>query len=384
MNKKTAALLAAAILAVAAGLIVKKRAQLGAEPPPRVTPAVVETLALHCGEVTLTLPSVADIQPLHEAVLASRLSAYLTALPLYEGQRFHRGQTLAELEPSQAEADLQRAEANLAQTRLQAGTLAADMAAASAAAEAERERDRRTRALYEIQGVSLEQRQTADANLAAAEARQQAAAAAMDGYRSLLQANAAAFAAARRNLDYDRIAAPFDGIVAQRLAQPGDLATPGKPLLKVIDSGAGSRLLVNLPLGAAPPALIAGGRELPLLPWPEAGPNGMQRFEARSMDRVWLPGSRVDVRIVLYRAAQATLVPGRCLLANDGKRATVLAIADQRVIPREFAVSAQGEEGVAAEDPALDGARLACGGPDILARLQAGVPFRTAATAGDQ
>jgi RND family efflux transporter MFP subunit len=47
----------------------------------------------------------------------------------------------------------------------------------------------------------------------------------------------AATAAARTTADYARIIAPFDGIVTEKLVEPGNLASPGVPLLRVDRSG---------------------------------------------------------------------------------------------------------------------------------------------------
>lgn len=376
MKKRAIAIVVAVFLVGGGALIVKKRKELANEAPPQVMPMVVEALNLQkSGPVMLTLPTVADVQPLRDTNLSSRLTAYITSIPLYEGERFVRGEPLAKLELSQAQADLQRAEASLAQTRLQENTLAADLAASASALDAEQQRYGRTLALYGIQGVSLEQLQTARANLATVKAREESSRAAMDGYKSLLRANSSAVNAARKNLDYGAIVAPFDGVVAQRLAQPGDLATPGKALLRIIDTSAGNRLLVNLPSGLHPVGLIFGGRTFPLAPWPEALSNGMRRYEARGVKGAFLPGSRIDTKVVIYQSSKATLIPGRCLLSNNGRAASILVLEKGRADSRPLVVAAQGEEGVATEEGALKDALIACGSPDILARLESGTPF---------
>jgi RND family efflux transporter MFP subunit len=47
-----------------------------------------------------------------------------------------------------------------------------------------------------------------------------------------------------------RIVAPFDGVVARKLADVGDLAMPGKPLLE-LEGRSGLRLVADVPLGLA-------------------------------------------------------------------------------------------------------------------------------------
>lgn len=379
MKKKIVVLLVVvALIAAGALLVKKKRQQLAAEPPPQTLPVVVEALAPQAGPVTLTQRTVADVQPLRDTVLASRLSAYVTALPFYEGDRFKKGVLLAKLDASQAEAELQRADASLAQSRLQESTLAADLAAAESGLKAEQERTARVQALYNIQGVSLEQVQTAEAALASVKARHAASSAAMQNYKALLQASGAAHTAAQENLRYANLAAPFDGVVSQRLAQPGDLVTPGKPILKVIDSSAGNRLLVNVPESMQPVALRVGGQTLPLHPWPEAGAQGLRRYEARSGAGNFLPGARIEAQVVVFRSENALFLPRRCLFGDDGRSASVLALKDGKATAQRVELAGSGEEGAAVAADALAQPSVACASPDILARLAAGAPFKLA------
>ncbi|MFZ0888797.1 MAG: efflux RND transporter periplasmic adaptor subunit, partial [Candidatus Binataceae bacterium] len=48
----------------------------------------------------------------------------------------------------------------------------------------------------------------------------------------------AAVAAARAALEYATVRSPVDGVVVERLAEPGDMAMPGKPLVRLYDKNA--------------------------------------------------------------------------------------------------------------------------------------------------
>ena len=63
--------------------------------------------------------------------------------------------------------------------------------------------------------------------------------------RAQVAQSAAALNAAAVSTTYTQITAPFDGVVVQRLADPGAMAVPGVPLLKV--QGGRMRLLVQSP-----------------------------------------------------------------------------------------------------------------------------------------
>ncbi len=346
--KKTVALVIAlaAVIAGAAALVRAKSARNAHDEPPPVLPVVVEAKALDAGRVTLTQRTTADVQAVREAVVASRLTAYVNALPLFEGERFRQGQVLARLDMS-------------ASGGARTSSLDADVVAAASSEKAEEDRLRRSRALYVLQGVSEEQLQSAEAAFAAARARH---------------------AAARENQRNAVVTAPFDGVVSQRLIQPGDLATPGRPLLKVIDTRSGNRVLVSMPESLRPSALRVGERTLELRPWPEAGPQGLRRYEARTWDAAIVPGSRIDVRVVVFESDRAVLLPRSCLFNDDGKSATLLRLAGAaRAEEVRVALAAAGEEGAATLEHAISGQRVACASVDILTRLAAGAPFRVQA-----
>jgi len=344
MKKKLVVVLILLVLAGAgAGLVMKKRQQVARETTPQSLPVVVTARSLQSGPVVLTLRTTADVQALRDSVVASRLTAYVIQLPLFEGDRFRRGDLLVRLDMSPSGQG-------------QGSSLVADLAAADSNFKAEQERLRRAEALYKIQGVSQEQLQASEAAFTAARARH---------------------AVARENLANAGISAPFSGVVSQRLVQPGDLVTPGKPLLKIVDTSAGNRLLISVPDTLQPKALRLGDQTLALQPWPEAGLQGLRRYEARSLDGRFFPGARIDARAVVFQSEQALFLPRSCLFNDDGRNATVLRLADDRKAePLRIALAAAGEEGAATLDERLAGSRIACASPDILTRLAAGVPFR--------
>ncbi len=376
MNKKLLLILLVLVVVLGAVMAVRhKRAAIAARPAADIPPVVVDARELVAGTVTLTLPVSADVQAVRDAVLASRYAAYVTELTRFEGDRFKRGDVLARLDMSQADADLTRAEAQLAQSRLQESTVAADLAAAKSLVQSEEDRVARLNALYKIGGVSLEQVQAGESSLAAARARLSAAQSSAGSYHALYKASEAQARAARENLRYGVITAPFDGVVSQRLAQPGDLAAPGKPLLKIMDSAAGSRLLVSVPQALHPSALVVNGERLKLTTWPEAVGQGMARYEARSMATL-LPGTKVDAALEVYRSESGIVVPRACLLGDDGHTARLIRVDGGKVRAVSAAITAQGEEGVALADNRLAGVNVVCASPDILARVQAGAPVR--------
>lgn len=367
-----------AVLLAAVWLVKRQQTRLAAQPQPLPTPLVVREQALVLAPVTLTLPLVADVQAVQEVNLASRLSGYVTALPFAEGDRFKKGSVLVQLDAAEAQATLERAQAELTRTRLQQASLKADLAAAQAAHQTAQERTHRAQSLYAMQGVALEQLQAEQSNEAATQARLASVQVAQAAYPSALQAVQVAEQAARNNLAYATLRAPFGGMVAARPVQLGDLATPGKLLLRVVGLDA-QRLLVSLPEGVSAQGLRWNQQLLPLKAWPEANAQGLRRYEARATGL--LPGSRVPVQAITYQGP-GVLLPDACVLGDNGQTATVFVLQEGgRAQALTVALQASGTEGSVSTDESLQGHSIACGGADVLSRLDAGVPWQPA-TAG--
>ena len=181
MKNKTVIIILTVVALVGAGLLIRnQKSRLGAEKLSAQVPVAVEARRLASVRFALTLPLVADVQAVQEANIASRLTGYVAELRYLEGDRFRKGDILVRLDDADAQAQLQRAEADLARTRLQQGSLNADLAATRIATQAAHDRTARADALYKIKGVSLEQLQAEQSNQAAAEARLSGTQAAVD------------------------------------------------------------------------------------------------------------------------------------------------------------------------------------------------------------
>jgi HlyD family secretion protein len=199
----------------------------------------------------LTLYGNIDIR---EAQLAFAETEHIEAILVQEGDRVAKGQVLARLHHARLEHVVVEAEATVAAqeqmvARLEAGSRPEEIAqvraeAAAAAAEAES-----ARATYERQRKMLEQAvtspETAEVARAAARsatARTKAAEAALAlilagprqediaQARAELEARRAALGLARERLADTVLAAPADGVVRDRLLEPGDMASPQKPV----------------------------------------------------------------------------------------------------------------------------------------------------------
>jgi len=193
-------------------------------------------------------------------------------------------------------------------------------------------------------------------------------------------------------LKYGTILSPVDGVLSERLQEPGDLAAPGKPIYR-ITAATGAKLRITVPQAVA--EQLRNGSEI------EISHGGQQRsvrltrvipaLDALSMgsaeaDLDQIPfalpsGSRLPGRVILKRWRGAKLVPRTTLiLAPDGKHATAFRIiATKRGEPArlrklELAIVASGREGVAIDGALSAGDRLALAQENQLLKLKDGDP----------
>jgi RND family efflux transporter MFP subunit len=91
--------------------------------------------------------------------------------------------------------------------------------------------------LHERRAATDQERDEANARLAAAAARMAAARAGAEAADAQLAAARASAEAAAAIEAFAIVRAPFDGLVAERLTDPGNLAVPGVPLLRIESAG---------------------------------------------------------------------------------------------------------------------------------------------------
>jgi RND family efflux transporter MFP subunit len=146
------------------------------------------------------------------ATLAAKVSGRIEELPVVLGQKVKSGELIARLDAGDIKARLEQARASLEQA----------------------ERDwQRASLLFDQQATTRSERDAAEARL---------------------RGGKATVAEAQAMLAYAEVQAPFDGVITRKLAEAGDLAVPGKPIVEMENPSA-------LQLEAdVPEALVAGLR----------------------------------------------------------------------------------------------------------------------------
>ena len=178
------------------------------EPPPALgdtlAPTVVRVQKIETIGQRGAEEIVGTVQPKLQAVIEAKVNGRITRLPVTVGQSVRQGDLLVELSTQEVQARLDQASAASRQAEL------------------------------DFKRIS---------NL-----RQQGAAtqSEFDTAQTRLTMAKAAVAEAEVLSGYAKVLAPFDGIIARKLADEGDQAMPGKPLLE-LEGRTGLRLVADVP-----------------------------------------------------------------------------------------------------------------------------------------
>ncbi len=160
--------------------------------------------------VALRYELIGSIQSRVPIVAASRIAARVIKVDVHAGDHVRRDQVIVRLDASDLNAQIAQAQGELAAAQAEFVRASAD--------------EKRFSALFARGSVTARERDNAQAAYRSAAGR-------------VAQARAAV-AAARAESEYATVRAPVTGVVVERMVEPGDMAMPGKPLVRLYDENA--------------------------------------------------------------------------------------------------------------------------------------------------
>jgi HlyD family secretion protein len=300
MTKKRALLLFAALAAVILVLVLA-----GKKPVP------VKTMELKPGElrVVVNATTTSTVKSENEVTLSAQRTGRVTALPVKEGDAVKKGALIARLDLTE---EAVQSESVLAQSKA-----------------TYEEADKNLKRMQDLFDKGMVAQQDLDAVRRAYEVA-----------RSQYQA-AAADAGVKR--DYSVIRAPFDGVIAKKYTEVGELLLPGKEIVTIVDPNRiyvlatidevdVGRLRLGQPVAitvdAFPGEKFAGtvGRISPIV---SGG-----KLETRTAD-IWIyfnkrqtkikHGMSADVEILVTTLRDVLSVPSQAVVERDGKKQVFVA-----------------------------------------------------------
>ena len=172
------------------------------------------------------------------AVVASRVMGTVVAVPVAAGDRVRAGQLLVQLDDAAVTAEVRASAAGREAAVRGLDRARAERTAALAAAGLARTTHGRIAALAERRSATAQELDEAAAALAAAEAQATAAEAAVSAAEAEVARATAGGEGAGAVAAWSRVTAPFDGVVTETMVDPGALAAPGSPLVRVEETSA--------------------------------------------------------------------------------------------------------------------------------------------------
>ncbi len=315
-------LLVCALIALGSGCGPKKAA--------RVSRVSVTTAMAERRDVPFALSASGLVEALSTASVGSQVGGVVTRVAFHEGDRVRTGQVLIQIDPRPFRQSLDQALGALARDR--------------ALAEAARNEVARSRVLHEQNILSQTEweQKLSDAEATAATAR----------------ADSAAANNARLNLEYAAIRAPITGRTGRLMVHVGDYVKPltSDPLVTIIQPHP-IRVAFKIPERDVPILQRYRNMNPRIAVLPDSGraplsgklvfvdnaidPSSgtlLLKGEFPNEDGRLVPGQFVDVRLVLYVAPNATVVPSQAV-SNGQQGAYVYVVnPDSTVTPRPIVV----------------------------------------------
>ena len=168
------------------------------------------------------LEAVGTVRAAQTSQVSSRMVGTIVEIRAHEGDRVENGQVLATIDDAQPRSVVEQATSALAVAENDVSAADSDLVLAQTTLQ-------RYQQLYEKKSVSPQEFDEIKARFQSAEARR-------DMARARHSQASEALTQARISLGYTRILAPFSGIVTEKKADAGTMASPGMPLFTLEDT----------------------------------------------------------------------------------------------------------------------------------------------------
>ena len=188
-------------------------------------------------EWPVTYEATGSVKAQTSAALASRIMGYIREVRTDVGRRVQAGQVLVLLDTRDLDAAYRQAEAVRNDARAGISELESAIAGAQATLDLAAVTRKRMRDLFDKRSISNQEFDEADTRFRQAQAAWEGARSRRSRLNDSIATAEAALQSAGVARSFAQIAAPFSGVVVERHAEPGSLASPGVPLLVVEQEG---------------------------------------------------------------------------------------------------------------------------------------------------
>ena len=214
----------------------------GSEPTRRAAqtqtpPVVVQTTAVSTEEWPASYEATGTVRARTTTTISSKVMGYVQQVNVQVGDHVREGQPLITLEVRDLDVSVRRAEASRAEVESAIPELENATAVAKANLDLAQATFKRMEELAAKKSISNQEFDEASARLKAAQANYEMTRSRRTQLNSKMAQVDQEVRAAGIMRDYAKLAAPFSGVVITKTVEPGNLATPGAPLLTIEQDG---------------------------------------------------------------------------------------------------------------------------------------------------
>src|SRR5438309_8357731 len=320
------------VVGVAPGLILRHRLRAGAEAVQSRLPMVSTGSPRRAAEV-LEVPLPGSMEAILETGIWARTDGYLEARYVDIGDRVRKGQLLAEIDTPEVDQQLMQAIATMSQDKANVVKVEADLALA-----------RTTLQRYVAAGPGTVSKQQIDERTSAVTDAEKV----VDAARATVNADEANVHRLVDLQSFQKVYAPFDGVITARNVDPGSLisagSTTGTRELFVLAQVDVLRIFVYVPQSYAPDIRAGQSADVSVRELPGRVFQGTVTRTAGAIDptsrtlltevqvpnpeRLLLSGSYATVRFKVQRAEPPLVVPQSALLIDANGVRVALVDAD--------------------------------------------------------
>ncbi len=350
--------LALVVVVVLAGVLaIRQRKQsLSRLSPPQVSAVPVDVVPVKTGTVAASLKTVALIQSGTAATVSAQVAGALLEVRFREGDTVRKGEVMA---------------------RVDSRVLDDAVASAEARVAAARQERVRQQAVVSRDTVLV-------ANDALSKQAFEASETQMEAAKSAEVAAERALASARTLRSFADVPAPFSGVVSARLAEPGDLVAPGRPVYTVQIAGP-VRVVSKLSqeslalLSSGDRVVLANGSDTRearisrIFPALDASHLGTVESDLPSAPFSLAPGATVAATYAATSSPEGLVVPSSALLEGTAET-LVVRVKDGKAQPIRVVVAGGDGRQSAVKGDLAAGDLVVTGLPSELMALTAGTP----------
>jgi multidrug efflux pump subunit AcrA (membrane-fusion protein) len=348
-------------------------------PAPRVS---VQTAVAHSAAMTVIVTGEATLEPLYQAILATRISAPVARYYVQRGDRVHKGELLVTLKNSDLQGAARSSQGQYQQAKAQYTTTTQatvpqemqkaqlDLAQTKAQIDLQRRIYHSRKQLFEqgaLPGRDVDQAKVAlvqaktlyDVARRHLEALEKVSRSAeLSSATGQLHQAQGQYQQAQAMLAYSEIRSPINGYVTDRPLYAGEMATAGTPLLTVMDVTvlvAKAHLpqpqITGLSVGAPAQVMVPGfstpvsGRVMLISPALDPGSTTVEVWiRIENKNKRLQPGTPVHVAVQSRAIPDALVVPAAAIVQNAGGGQHVMVVgADNIARQREVKVGIESE-----------------------------------------